>query len=163
MNEKYTYAAYEKDGERLCIAMANTAEALGKILGITRAAIAQKVNGYSNQSQSPYYVTRMVDNGKPIPKTLDEIKSANRIAPVKKYAAPTASSTASVTTETRGSEPLSSLCKRLRQHMGISQTDFSRIIFSTPCEVSLMERGLVPSDDRKTKKIKKIAHKIGMI
>ena len=30
MNEKYTYAAYEKDGERLCIAMANTAEAQRK-------------------------------------------------------------------------------------------------------------------------------------
>ena len=163
MNEKYTYAAYEKDGERLCIAMANTAEALGKILGITDKAVSHRVTGRCNQSRSSYYVTRMIDDGKPIPKTLDEIQSANCVAPVKKRAAPAAASTASATTATRENEPLSSICKRLRQHMGITQTDFARIIFSTPCEVSLMERGLVPSDDRKSTKIRKIAHKSGMI
>ena len=165
MNEKYTYAAYEKGGEKLCIAMANTAKALGEILGIADKTVFSKVSGrYGNtQSRSPYYVTRMIDDGKPIPKTLDEIQSANCVAPAKKHVAPAAASTASATTATRENEPLSSICKRLRQHMGITQTDFARIIFSTPCEVSLMERGLVPSDDRKSKKIRKIAHKIGMI
>lgn len=148
MNEKYTYAAYEKGGEKLCIAMANSARALGEMLGITAGAVFQKVTGYRDQSRSKYFVTRTPSNGKSTSVFTPIIQSAK-----------------SVTAQngSRDEKPFNEVCKAVRDHMGISQADFARIIFSNSCEVSLMEHGYIPSDDRKIAKVKKIARRIGVI
>lgn len=56
---KYIYAAYEKGGEELCIANADTAQELANMLNVTKAAILHKLNGISDQSRSKYTVVRI--------------------------------------------------------------------------------------------------------
>ena len=55
---KYIYAAYERGGEELCIANADSAAELADMLHVTKAAILHKLNGISDQSRSKYIVMR---------------------------------------------------------------------------------------------------------
>lgn len=48
---------------------------------------------------------------------------------------------------------LAEMCKFARLHMGMSQTQFSKYIGSNQTEVSFIERGFIPEDGRKRKRI----------
>ena len=47
-------------------------------------------------------------------------------------------------------------CYFVRKCMKISQKDFAKIIGSTQCEISFVERGFIPTDGRKIVKIEKL-------
>lgn len=151
----YTYAAYEKGGEKLCIAMANSAKALGEMLGITAGAVWQKANGYYSQARSPYYITRVPSDEKSTSVFTPVIQSVKSVE-VQKRPAP-------VAVARENDKPFSEICKAVRAHMCINQADFANILFSNAKEVSLMEHGYIPTDDRKIEKVKKIARRIGVI
>lgn len=139
---KYTYTAKAKDSDVTFIA--DSAAALGTMLGISMHAVADRVRGRSDQSRSQFVITREPAKSEPISDSKNE--------GAKKFASDGVEKSAFAT-----------LCKAVRKHMGINQADLANILFSTAHEVSLMEHGYIPRDDRKVKKIKKIARKIGII
>lgn len=56
---RYIYAAYEKGDEGLCVANADSAAELGRILGISRQSVIDRVAGRSDQSRSKYIIERI--------------------------------------------------------------------------------------------------------
>lgn len=56
---KYIYAAYEKGGEGLCIANADTAQELGQMLGISKDAVLHRAKWRTDQSRSKYIIQRI--------------------------------------------------------------------------------------------------------
>ena len=55
----FIYAAYEKGGEELCVANADSARELGRMLGISKASVMDRAKGRSDQSRSKYIIARI--------------------------------------------------------------------------------------------------------